>query len=141
MKNSLSKKLFFAAAFFASVSLFGAEEVSKEKAYDQGHGVCEYEILAAYNAPARFDVKGTWDLFTTLSFLYWQPREDGLSLALSSYAEPQENPGKLFNMHFDYKPGFKIGVGSNFTHDNWNLFFEYTRLHGATKELLSKFLL
>ncbi len=34
-------------------------------------------------------------------------------------------------MTYDYKPGFKIGVGYNFECDSWNAYLEYTRYHAS----------
>lgn len=38
--------------------------------------------------------------------------------------------GNLVNADFSYKPGFKIGFGGNFDHDNWDVHAEYTWFHG-----------
>jgi hypothetical protein len=34
-------------------------------------------------------------------------------------------------MDFDYKPGFKVGMGGYFDHDNWDMHAEYTWFHNS----------
>jgi hypothetical protein len=86
------------------------------------------ELTSGYNSPARIDVKGSWDLFFTASCLYWQAREDGLSPG-DDYPFSTTLAESVYNMPFEFKPGFKVGIGSNLDHDNWISHFEYTRLH------------
>ena len=81
----------------------------------------EDQMPAGYSKTARINVDGDWDFFLTGSFILWQPSEQGCEVAYTS--------GKLVNMDFDFKPGFKVGLGMNFNHDNWNLYAEYTRLN------------
>ena len=128
MKN-FSKKLLFAASIITSVSLFAAED-QEEKDYDQGHGVPSHQMMGAYNAPARYDVNGSLDLFLTVSFLYWQAKQQSLDLGYTSFNDPTTTRGPLHEMDFDFKPGFKVGLGINMSYDNWDLFLEYLRLHG-----------
>jgi len=135
MKN-LSKKLLLAAGLFASVSLFSTE-IQQEKDYDQGHGVQEHQMMGAYSAPARFDVKGSLDLFITASFIYWQPIQESLSLAYTTYSSPVTSRGKVYDMDFSFKPGFKVGMGINLSYDNWTMYLEYLRLHSKHKESIN----
>jgi len=132
MKN-LSKKLLLVAGLLASVSLF-ATDMQQEKDYDQGHGVQEHQMMGAFSAPARFDVKGSLDLFITASYLYWQPIQESMSLAYDQYPAPTTTRGKVYDMDFDFKSGFKVGMGINLSYDNWNLYLEYLRLHSTHKE-------
>ncbi|NGX33645.1 MAG: hypothetical protein K1060chlam4_01716, partial [Candidatus Anoxychlamydiales bacterium] len=38
---------------------------------------------------------------------------------------------KAIKLTTDYKAGFKIGLGTHFSHDDWHLFAQYTRLTGT----------
>jgi len=38
---------------------------------------------------------------------------------------------KLINQDFDFKPGFKIGMGGNYDHDGWDSRFQYTWFHNT----------
>jgi hypothetical protein len=88
-----------------------------------------------YNAPARVDIVDGWDCFTTGSFLYWKASEKDLDLGFFTriVADPQtgevEYNVDLIKMDFDFQPGFKVGFGTSFDRDDWNLFTEYTRFH------------
>jgi hypothetical protein len=131
MAKTFSKILLLLTA--CTFALNAAEEdTTTKKGYDQGHAVQEHQMLGAYNAPARIDVRGSFDVFATASFTYWQPREQGLEL---SYVVPNTVngaavlPSKLVHMDRDYKPGFKVGLGVNFEHDNWDMYAEYVWMH------------
>jgi hypothetical protein len=107
--------------FAAVLSLFFGSALVAETNTD--------ELTSGYNSPARIDVKGSWDIFLTGSYLYWQAREEGLELGrLFSIHHPEEALS-TYKMEFDYKSGFKVSLGSNFDHDNWTSQLEYTHLH------------
>ncbi len=145
---SIYKKLSCLIALFVTASVFAQDYSDKEssnqavqKPYDQGHAVTENQMMAGYNAPARIDVCGSWDIFVDGSFIYWQAKEKGLELG---YLSPSAanitagHTGNVINMDFDYKPGFKVGLGMNFEHDNWNVYADYTRLHGTNTKSYAK---
>ncbi len=99
------------------------------KDYDQGHEINTEQMMAAYNAPARINVSETWDVYLTGSFIYWEAREKGLDFARLRSATPDTYRGKTVDMGFQYKPGFKVGMGIQMhKHDDWNIYAEYTRL-------------
>lgn len=102
------------------------KQVEKNKRFGQGHAKKKHELLSAYNSPAIIDVRSSWDVFISGSYIYWYAKEKGLELAVSN-----DNNGylKVIEMDFDYKSGFKVGISTNFEHDGWNAFVEYTRLH------------
>lgn len=89
--------------------------------------------MAAYNAPARVDVCGSWDVFASASFTYWQPVQDNMELGVVNDTAVSGTGfnGNVINSNFDYKPGFKVGLGMNFDLDNWDTFLEYTWFRGA----------
>lgn len=94
--------------------------------------------VCAYNAPAEINIgnQGDYDFFTSLSFIYWQPTQDNMNVAMVddwSCALDALNggfKGSFVEMDFDYKPGFKVGMGMNLQHDHWDGYAEYTRVHG-----------
>ncbi|HRW58689.1 MAG TPA: Lpg1974 family pore-forming outer membrane protein, partial [Chlamydiales bacterium] len=77
------------------------------------------------------DVKGSWDISLSGSFIYWKAQEENLELGKANTSSTS-NPSFLVNSDFEYKPGFKVGLGTNIFHDNWNLYLEWTRIHGST---------
>ncbi|HEU64208.1 MAG: hypothetical protein KR126chlam4_00240 [Candidatus Anoxychlamydiales bacterium] len=99
------------------------------KAYDQGYGICENDLPKAYSAPGRIDVCGGIDAFVTGSFIYWEPLGDQLDLGTARFASLTPVELDLVKFKTNYEPGFKVGLGFNLNHDNWDLFAQYTRLH------------
>ncbi len=74
------------------------------------------------------------DVFATGEFLWWQVREDGLDYAVSSNALPPPSgtgmiDGDVKRMPFGYDPGFRIGLGSIFGGNLWDLSLNWTRFH------------
>lgn len=98
---------------------------------------CQYP--PAYNAPAAVDVcQKCWEWcgmshFVEVSFLYWYGGEEGLSLAsngvLSGSTTYLGTKTTSYFQDFDYKPGFKIGLGVIGSHE-WVISGQYTWLRG-----------
>ncbi len=106
------------------------------KKFDSGHIIGQDQIEKGYNSPARIDVSHSWDIYLQGSFIYWQARERGLRYArtLNINANVQS---KLHNVSFEFDPGFKVGLGLNFEHDDWFTVAEYARIHGTTRHSIS----
>lgn len=94
--------------------------------WDQGYEVpcgCMHE---GYNYPAQIHTQ-MWDAYISASFLYWEARQDGMSLALSG-----TSPTKVIYQDFEYKPGVKAEAGfASESWDDWGGLVEYTRFHGT----------
>jgi len=58
-------------------------------------------------------------------FLYWTVRQDGMFYAVSGVGT-NPSKGTVHDLDWKMKPGFKIGLGLDLPHDNWDLFAEYT---------------
>lgn len=77
-------------------------------------------------------------MWVDFSFIYWQAIEENLdpAVSLSSFANNTSfgfsgnNTGEFIRMDFDFKPGFKVGVGVGFDYDKWDVQAEYTYFHG-----------
>ena len=104
-------------------------EKSRNKPYDQGHQICEGTLPKAYNAPARIDICDGVDAFITGTFIYWEPLSDQLDLGLTDLTLNWPRDFDVVRFTTDYQPGFKVGLGTHFEHDNWDIFAQYTRLH------------
>ncbi len=68
-------------------------------------------------------------LYVSADFIYWQMREDGLEYAhdgVTTSGATASKQGGYKNFDFAYEPGFKVGLGTNFRHDGWDLFLNYT---------------
>jgi len=89
-------------------------------------------LNAAYNYPARTMTRCPWDMFFDVSFVYWQGTQENMELGVLSKTYTNTNvDNQLLNPSFDYKPGFKIGLGGNFDYDNWDMHGEYTWFHNT----------
>ena len=102
--------------------------------------------IPAYNAPAEINtgLLCEWNLFSMVSFLYWQPLQEDMRLAtqgsqrISTLISPGSlDHGSTIDMDFDYKPAFKIAMGMNFRNDDWVGYIEYTRFRGTDTESAS----
>jgi hypothetical protein len=94
------------------------------------------DVPCAYNCPARIDVTGCWDMYLTASFIYWHANEENLELCTlentSGPTAPVTN-WTIIKPDFEYKPGFKVGAGTYFDHDDWGFYIEYTYFHMKNK--------
>jgi hypothetical protein len=72
-------------------------------------------------------VLGGWDTFITADFIYWTPRVGGLGSLLSGYTPTTPSiQGKVFNPHWKWDAGFKVGLGRNLPHDGWDTTLDFT---------------
>jgi hypothetical protein len=96
--------------------------------------MCE-PTVPAYNAPCRISVDQCTDIFVTGSFTYWQPVQENMQLGVvSDTTDPLDLVnGKEIDLDYDFKPGFKVGMGMNFDYDNWDTFFQYTWFRGTER--------
>jgi hypothetical protein len=137
MKKKIFQKTLFIVGILAFISGYSNDndydECEDYKSTFQGHAAPKDQMEKKYNHPARIDVKGSWDYYISGSYIYWQPREDGLELARETVRPDPEDPevenSTLVHMDFDYHSGFKVGTGGNFERDDWSLDFEYIRLY------------
>lgn len=103
---------------------------------------------SAYSEPAAFDMRCGADAYFTVDFIYWQVKQGGMDLAVPGQAttttvggvptittntvSPSALGKNILVQEFQYKPGFKVGLGWEGGMDNWVLGAEYTRLYGET---------
>lgn len=141
--NLFSKKAsWIAATLFVATSAFAQTgQVSQNKSCPAP--VCcpapkccpaveKIKLTCAYNAPARIEVRGCWDLYASASFTYWQALQDNMEYAIVSDETATAFDGTVQNLGFDFEPGFKVALGMNFDHDNWDTRVEYTWFRGNT---------
>jgi len=150
MTNKLLKSVPFALALFAMTfgySAYNSRAQDKQQqdsmGYDQGHAVDENEMMSAYNSPARIDVTGAWDFFLSGSFIFWQPKMQELQIGLREAAAPGSQSlvnGDVVDYSYKFKPGFKVALGMNFDHDNWDLMAEYTWLYANNSKTVTPLL-
>lgn len=146
MLNVLKKTKPWMAAALATASCAFAQDGNNtkcrpQKSFEQGHELVQTQMMSGYNAPARIDVRGSWDIYADGSFIYWQVMQDNMEIGVSSVGTPStvgNADGQqvyIINTNYEYSPGFKVGVGMNFDHDNWDANAEYTWLHNKISQV------
>jgi hypothetical protein len=147
MVNLLTKtKPWLTASLLTAATLFAKQDNAKcnPPNLEQGHEASTRQLMNGYSAPARIEVRGTWDVYATGSFLYWQAGQENMEIGIISRNSPEEgkaddtpfqtsyvNHMDVTNPNFTYRPGFKFGIGANLDWDNWDAYAEYTWFHGS----------
>ncbi len=68
--------------------------------------------------------------FFSLDFLYWQAQEDALEYVQHDKPSLTNYRIALEDLHFDWNPGFKLGLGYIFPQrDQWDVSLSWTYLH------------
>jgi len=126
-----------AGLLIAATSVFGDDKPNQSMQMRKGCGdtmqqkAAKTQMMPGYNAASRVDVRGSWDVFATASFIYWQLSQDNMDVAFLDELASSSTfiQGKTSQMSFNFKPGFKVGLGVNLDIDDWDLYAEYTRIH------------
>jgi len=134
---NLIQILLFSIAAVSKLSTDKALVTQKNKtpcAQVQAEPLCCY--APAYNAPAAIDVStcGT-AFFADASFTYWFAGQEGLKIANNGVGSDGiyyfALKTETLTQPFDYKPGFKVGVGAVVNHE-WTLRADYAWYRGRT---------
>ena len=131
MKRLTKTFLILGTLCFSFSSLFSSLHPNAQKKECSKKPAINDHLIGAYNAPACYSTRGSWHFFLSGSFLFLESREKGLDLA---HINPDSGvinseQGSVIHMDFSYHCGFKAGLGLSFSHDNWLLYSEYTRVH------------
>ncbi len=86
------------------------------------------DLKQGYNYPYQISVNHSWKTYATVSFIYWQGKELGTELATERQLNT-EKLAKVIQIKQDFHPGFKLGAGVRTDFDNWDVYFEYLRIH------------
>ncbi|MBS0652463.1 MAG: hypothetical protein JSR39_02935 [Verrucomicrobia bacterium] len=88
------------------------------------------ESSKTINPSGRPQVKDGANLFITADYLLWKATEQNLNFAsdvLDTLAIGEMSPkGKLFNVEFNWQSGFRVGLGYNLGHDQWDTDLTWT---------------
>jgi hypothetical protein len=94
-------------------------------------------------SPVRTEVKDGVNLFVTADLLYWTAREqmtgyvlEGKDIDFTEGVAPGiRTPGpnaKIKNFATEWNWGYRVGIGYNFNHDQWDLYFNWTHYQQET---------
>lgn len=92
----------------------------------------EKKYCPAYSAPADIEVKCGWDVEIDASFLYWYVGQDYMDAGFSVSTSGSTTTRTVAIQNFEYKPGFKVGIGVDLGHDDWVFNTEYTWIRNRT---------
>jgi hypothetical protein len=124
----------FAACILANVAL--SAQAAQDPKLDTQQS--PKEMTEGYNASCCIDVGGSYDFFASASFIYWQPIQENMKLGIVSTSTTTDIVnGYEQELNFNFKPGFKVGIGLNFDNDNWDTGFEYTWFHATENTSVS----
>ncbi|MCB1109663.1 MAG: hypothetical protein KDK64_01670 [Chlamydiia bacterium] len=80
---------------------------------------------------------GYTHLFLTGDFIYWKARQEELNqigtLMISQTGTVFNNSISSQDIHFEYSPGFKLGLGGNLPYDDWDVYVNWTHLRNNPK--------
>ncbi len=111
-------------------------KTTDKKYYDQGDGVNKNHLMQAYNAPARVNLLGKYDLFIEGNFIWWQPKEKGLTIG--NDLDSTNNLNKVLNFQADYMIGFKAAIGGHHNFDDWTFLLLYTWFNKNSNNSIKK---
>ena len=106
---------FFCAAAIAT-STYADDSLHSEKHPDQA-----YTNLKKTQA----DELG---FIVSADFIYWTVRQDGQFYSVSGVGT-NTNKGSVHELDWRWQPGFKVALGLNLPHDDWDLLAEYTWIY------------
>lgn len=92
-------------------------------------------LTPGYNASCRIETQGCIDAFVWGSFIYYQPIQENMELGVVSDTKNALDlvNGYVIDLDVDYKPGFKVGIGMNFSCDEWTSYLQYTWFRGTNR--------
>ena len=99
-----------------------------EKQMDQVGTENAFGGYGANTASARPSKDNNNNLYITGDLLYWTSKVGGTGFAVSENAISPRYPieGTTGDVGTDWGLGFRVGLGYNFCHDNWDLYVTYT---------------
>lgn len=112
----------------ALFSFFSFTEEQKKALIKVDNLEAPKDVKKGYNYPSPISINHSWKTYATLSFIYWQGKELGTELATERQLNT-EKLAKVIQIKQAFHPGFKIGAGVRTDYDNWDVYFEYLRLH------------
>lgn len=82
--------------------------------------------------------KNNMGFISSLNFLYFQPKEDGLEFVAKNHLDANSPPSVLVDgsespLNFDFGPGFKAGIGMFIPVTSWDMFMNWTQLYNNFK--------
>jgi hypothetical protein len=141
-RSSIMRHLSIISLFFVFSLCLNAEETMNNSSFERGYPIKDQSFIGAYNASSKIEVKNAWGFSIDTSFIYWQIFTRDLYFATRNDATNRHNnlnsayyPKKqMADFKYNYKPGFKVGIGMNTNNDDWYTHILYTWLYSDTSK-------
>lgn len=121
------RKCFFSSLLFPALVL--ATEPLPKQSYISVPSHDAPPMMEGYSAPARVDVRSSWNLFFNSQWIFWIPKQQGLDFAISD--QNSSNPslqGKRLEPNFKFCHGWRFAFGGYSGIDHWDFLGEFTWL-------------
>ena len=128
--NSLMCRKSLLTAFLMSPILVFADDPtssskdSSEIAQNEGPALHNEQMSKVFMAS---QLKDSNRLFATGEILLWKAQQEDLSFAVKSASTTSIQRGKTKDPKFNWDFGFRVGLGYNIPHDNWDVSASYTQ--------------
>ena len=96
----------------------------------------EAEVVSAHRqeqTPCMFDpnaMPNSHGLWLDGELLFWKSNMGSLAYGIDSDSPSVIKDGHVKHPHFEWDWGFRFGLGCKLPHDKWDLFINYTYVHG-----------
>lgn len=97
--------------------------------FNRGEVIPVGNLMPSYNAPAGIHLCQDWNFSLDGSFIWWQARQLGLDMGFVIPSNSNVKQGTNLYSHFNFHPGFRLGLGMDIRYDGWETFANYTRLY------------
>lgn len=84
--------------------------------------------IEAEITPSARGCQDTSGAYLVGSFIYWNSSYTDMVISALNQGTVDNTHNRKISMGTDYDPGFKLGWGYNFEHDDWDLFLNWTWL-------------
>ena len=138
----LKKIAFFIVGFCSFTSFVFGDSPVRSHSYSDSNNSASSKPNKDATLSARTCIDHSGVYFTG-DFIYWRARGEELFFAgrisdgVIDAVGNQSLTVKDQEVHFEYDPGFKAGVGGNLPFDGWDLYLNWTHLHNNPSTTIS----
>jgi hypothetical protein len=124
-----------ASAIALSLWMFSSGQMSAAQPQDNGQSTpkAQTRLPAIARTPGVFDpnsLQKSNGLWFEGDLLYWKSSMGSLDYGVESNSKSSVHHGHVKQPHFDWNWGGRLGLGYKLPHDKWDLFVNYTYVHG-----------
>jgi hypothetical protein len=142
MKKRMIAFSLVAFSKLSAITLQSAASISDDSGFRRE--IAADTVIASAEAPKKssktsknkwrmFDpnaMKDSNDLWMDIEALFWQSNMGSLDYGVTSKSTSRIDDGHVKHPHFDWDYGVRVGLGYKLPHDKWDIFVNYTYVHG-----------